>query len=58
MFWIYAANIVDNTRMFLLMLSSAHTESRPFLLLTPPRQQVGWGGVQKKLGGDTAETAD
>jgi len=42
---------------FSLLLSSAYTESRPFLLLTLPRQQVSWGG-HKKLGGDTAGTAD
>ena len=29
--------------MFLLLLSSAYTESRPFLLLTPPHQRAGWG---------------
>jgi len=41
--------------MFSLLLSSAYTESRPFLLLTPP---VGGLGVHKKLGGDTSGTAD
>ena len=35
MFWICAENRVDNTEMFLLLLSNAYTESRPFLLLTP-----------------------
>ena len=29
--------------MFSLLLSRAYTESRPFLLLTPPRQRGGWG---------------
>ena len=29
--------------MFLLLLSRACTESRPFLLLTPPHQRAGWG---------------
>ena len=43
MFWICAENSVNNTEMFLLLLSSAYTEPRPFLLLTPPHQQVGWG---------------
>uniref|UniRef100_A0A8B9YXA4 non-specific serine/threonine protein kinase n=1 Tax=Buteo japonicus TaxID=224669 RepID=A0A8B9YXA4_9AVES len=43
MFWICAENSVDNAEMFQLLLSSAYTESRPFLLLTPPHQQVGWG---------------
>jgi len=42
MFWICAEHSVDNTGMFLLLLSSAHTESGPFLLLTPPHQRVGW----------------
>ena len=43
MVWICAENSVDNTGMFSLLLSSAYTESRPFLLLTPPHQRVGWG---------------
>ena len=43
MFWICAGNSVDNSGMFSLLLSSAYTESRPFLLLTPPYQRVGWG---------------
>jgi len=43
MFWICAENSVDNTGMFLLLLSSAYTEPRPFLLLTLAHQQVGWG---------------
>jgi len=29
--------------MFELLLSSAYTESRTFLLPTPPHQQLGWG---------------
>ena len=41
--------------MFLLLLSSAYTEPRPLLLLTPPVSRLG---VHKKLGGDTAGTAD
>jgi len=50
-FWICAENSVDNTGRFSLMLSSAYTESRPSLLLTPPHQQVvwectGWEGTQ------------
>ena len=41
---------------FLLLLSSAYTESRPSLLLTaPPARRLG---MHKKLGGDTAGTAD
>ena len=43
MFWTCDENSVDNTGMFALLLSSAYTESRPFLLLTPPHQQEGWG---------------
>ena len=35
--------LIDNTGMFLLLLSSAYTESRLFLLLTPPHKWVGWG---------------
>jgi len=38
---ICAENSVDNT--VRLLLSSAYTESRPFLLLTLPHQQEGWG---------------
>jgi len=43
MFWICDENSVDNTGTFSLLLSSAYTEPRPFLLLTPPHQRVGWG---------------
>ena len=43
MFRICAGNSVDNTGMLSLLLSSAYTESGPFLLLTPPHQRVGWG---------------
>lgn len=39
-FWIYDRNSVDNAEVFPLLLSSAYTMSKPFLLLTPPR--VGW----------------
>jgi len=28
------------------LLSSAYTVSRPFLLLTPPHQRVGWGCIR------------
>ena len=55
MFWVCAENSVDNTGMFSLLLSSAYTESRPFLLPTPPASRLG---VHKELGGDTAGTAD
>ena len=50
MFWICAGNSVDNTGVFWLLLSSAYTESRPFLLLTPPHQRVGWGGTRSWKG--------
>ena len=43
LFWVCAENSVDNTRMFLLPWSSAYTEARTFLLLTPPQQWGGWG---------------
>ena len=45
MFGIFAEDSVDdnNAEMFSLLLSSSYTESRPFLLLTPPHQWVGWG---------------
>jgi len=36
----------DNTAMFWLLLSSAYTESRPFLLLRLPQQQDGCGGTR------------
>jgi len=35
--------MVHDTGMFSLLLSSAYTESRPFLPLTPPHQRGGWG---------------
>ena len=38
--------VFDNTGMFSLLLSSADTEPRAFLLLTPPHQQGGWGGTR------------
>ena len=41
MFWTCDENSVDNTGMFALLLSSAYTESRFLLLLTPPCQRVG-----------------
>jgi len=43
MFCICAENCVDNTGMLPLLLSSAYTESRSFLLLIPSHQRVGWG---------------
>jgi len=45
MFWICAKNSVDNTEMFSLLLRSAYTVPRSFLLLTLPHQQVGSGGT-------------
>ena len=50
MFWICDENSVDNTGMFSLLLSSAYTESRPFLLLKPPHQRVGWGCTRGREG--------
>ena len=38
MFWICAGNSADNRGTFSLLLSSAYTESRPFLLVMLPRQ--------------------
>ena len=54
--WICAENSVGNTGMFWLLLSSAHTV-RAFSApqTTPP---VCGLGVHKKLGGDTAQTAE
>ena len=49
-FWICAENSVDNTGMFSLPLSSAHTEPRPFLLLPPPHQRGGRGGTRSRGG--------
>ena len=46
MFWICAEDSVGNTGMFSLLLSSAYTEPRPFLLLPPPHQRGGWGGIR------------
>jgi len=52
MFWICAENSVDNTEVFLSLLSSAYTESRPFLLLAPLHQRAdqrctgSWEGTQ------------
>ena len=56
MVWICTGNSVDNAGMFLLLLSSAYTVkalSAPHP--TPPASRLG---VHKKLGGDTAGTAD
>lgn len=54
---------VDNSRMFSLLLGSAYTMSRPFLLvksrkglLTTPA--VSRLGVHKKLGGEAAGTSN
>jgi len=58
MFCICVENSVVNTGIFWLSLSSAHTESGPFLLLTPSHQWGGRLGVHKRLAGDTLGTAD
>ena len=39
----FVLKTVDNTGVFQLLLGSAYTEPRHFLLLTPPHQRVGWG---------------
>jgi len=56
MFWIYDKHSPDNTAMFYLLLITSYTASRPFLLLTAP--PVNKMGMHKRLGGDTAGTAD
>ena len=57
MVWICAENSVDNSGVVLLLLSSASTASKAFSAShpTPPVRSLG---VHKKLGGDTAGTAD
>lgn len=54
--WIFAGNSVSNSGMFSLLLSRAYTESRPSL----PCIILPASGLRahKKLGGDTARTAD
>jgi len=47
MLWICAENSVDNAEMFSLSLSSAYTESRAFLLLTPHPTSEQAGGAQE-----------
>lgn len=56
MFLNCAEKSVDNTEIFLLLLSSVCIESRHFQLLVPPHQGGGRGaqGVEK----DTAGAAD
>ena len=51
MFWLFSGNSGDNVEMFWLLLSSAYTGQGLFQLLVLYR-------VHKKLGGDTARTAD
>lgn len=51
--WICAEHRIDNIEMFLLFLSRAYTQPRPFLNFALP----GWGGWGS-LGGDTARTGD
>lgn len=57
MFWMCVGNSADNSGIFLLVLGSAYTEPRPFLLCipTPPVRRL-W--VHKELGGNTSRTAD
>jgi len=40
----------DNTETFSLLLSSAHTASRPFLLLALSHKRVGWGCTRSREG--------
>jgi len=54
--WVCAANSVGNTGMFLLLLSSAHRVRAFSAPHTAP--SVRGQGVHKKLGGDTARTAE
>jgi len=56
-FWICAENSAGSTGMLSVLLSSAYTAARPSLRLISSRQQGGLG-VHKRLGGDTAGTAD
>lgn len=56
MFWIYNLKGADNTPVFLLLLSSVYTVSRPFLLLPPPQQRGGAQGAGRGHSWDT--TAD
>lgn len=48
-------NIVDNTLMFQLLLSSAYARSRTFKLCTPSSKQAQ---IAKKLGGNRDRTTD
>ena len=41
-FWICVEHRVDNTEMFLLLLSTAYREPRPLLLLIWPRWRGDW----------------
>jgi len=56
MFWICVGNSVDNTGMFLLLLSSAYTVNT--FSASHTTLSVSRLGVHKKLGGDTARMAD
>lgn len=54
-FWICAANTVDNPETFMLLLSSVWTSSRPFLLLalTPSKEAGGAQGAVRGLSWDS-----
>lgn len=57
MFWICGQNSVDSTGMSQLLLGSAFTGSRPFLLSYCPTYLWSRLGVHEKLWEDTAGTA-
>lgn len=56
MLWIFVENGVDNTGMFLLLLTSAHTETGLFYSHTTP--PLGRMVVHMKVERETARTAD
>lgn len=51
----WSGSSVDNREMFSVLLNRSYTESRPFVLPTPPVSSLG---MHKELRGDTARTAD
>jgi len=56
MCWLCAENCIDNREMFSLLLSSTYTVKASSA--SPTTQPANGLGVHKKLGGDTAGTAD
>lgn len=47
MFLICAGNSVNGTGVVLLLLSRDYTAPKPFLSITPPHQQGGWGCTRR-----------